>query len=200
MKTKRAEYWEIVNCLHEHNINPLTREIYLGGWPTTSEDEEVGVDHQMACEFIRNISFLEGQSDEPILVHQCTVGGEWSYGMAIYNAIHESNCYVTVRAYAHARSMSSIIIQAADLRQLMPDCYFMIHHGSIFIDDTCKGGKSYMELSDKDSIRMMEVYCERAHMTPKQIEDKLDKKQEWYLPAYEAVELGFADEVYERSE
>lgn len=198
-KTARTEYWEILNCLHEHNINPITREIYLGGFPPSYEDEEIGVDHQMACELIRNITFLESQSDDPILVHMCTVGGDDSYGMAIYNAIHECSCYVTIRAYAHARSMSSVILQAGDHRQLMPDCYFMIHHGTVFATDTYKGAKSYLKLCDDSARRMMQVYTSRCDLTAKAIEAELDKKQEWYLTATEAVELGFADEVYRLS-
>ena len=44
---------------------------------------------------------------------------------------------------------------------------------------------------------MMEIYVEKCDMTEKQILEKLDKKQEWYLSAYDAVELGFADSVVE---
>lgn len=195
-KANRSEYWEILNCIHEHDINPLTREIYIGGWPTDYDDQEVGVDHQMACELIRNIKFLEAQSDEPILIHMCTNGGEVRYGMAIYDAIKQCPCHVTVRGYAHARSMSSIIIQAADVRQLTPNCVFMVHEGTMYIDDTVKGAQSYMEAAKLDDDKMMDIYLERCKMTRKQIQDKMDRKQEWYLTAEEAVDLGFADEIY----
>lgn len=196
--TKRAEYWEILNCLHEHNINPVTREIYIGGWPSSCEDEEVGVDHQMACEVIRNITFLQNQSDEPILIHQCTIGGEWEYGMAIFNAIQNCPCYVTVLGYAHARSMSSIMIQGADKRVLMPDCLFMVHHGSMYISDTHKGAMTHAKQAEFDAKRMMEVYIQRGcKVGEREIERRLDSKQEWYLTPYEAVELGFADEVFD---
>ena len=195
MKTNRNELWEIISCMHDHNINPLTREIYLGGMPASFEDEEVGVDHQMACQFIRNMTFLEEQSGEPILVHQATVGGDDAYGFAIYDKILTSPCHVTVRAYAHARSMSSITIQAADHRQMLSNCYFMIHHGSIYCNDSHKGAQSFMELCEKTAVKMLDVYAQRCKLTPKQIEAKLDKKQEWYMSAYEAKELGFVDEV-----
>ena len=198
-KVNRPEYWEIINCVHEHNINPVTREIYIGGWPTNMSDEEVGVDHQMACELIRNISFLENQSNEPILIHMCTIGGEIRYGMAIYDAIHECSCPVTIRAYAHARSMSSIIIQAADHRQMLPNCQYMIHEGHMYIDDTVKGAKSYIEISDKDEQRMIDIYVERSSLKAKQIQDKMDRKQEWYMSAEEALELGLIDEIYSRT-
>ena len=197
-KTKPSEYFEILNVLHDYNINPNSREVYLGGWPANYDDEEVGVDHQMAMEFIRNMTFLQQQSDDPILIHMGTIGGEVSYGLAIYDAIHECDCYVTVRAYAHARSMSSIIIQAADLRQIMPSCYFMIHEGRMTVIDTVKGVKSYMELSEQDEERMLNIYTEKCDPDKKTIQMHMDRRQEWYLSAAEAVELGFVDEVYER--
>ena len=195
-KTKRNEYWEILNCLHEHNINPLTREVYLGGFPPSYEDDEIGVDHQMACEFIRNMTFLEHQSDDPIMIHQCTIGGDDAYGMAIYDKIKTSPCFVTVRAYAHARSMSSITIQGADKREMLGNCYYMIHHGTVHGIDTYKGVKSFMRLCDLSRDKMMEIYCERAlSLTPDIIEAHLDKHQEWYMTAGEALGLGLIDEI-----
>jgi len=197
-KVKQVDLATMLTVVHDYNINPVSRELYVGGWPANYDDEEVGVNHQMACEFIRNMSFLENQSDEPILIHMCTIGGEISYGLAIYDAIHECKCHVTVRAYAHARSMSSIIIQAADHRQMMPNCYFMIHEGTMTVIDTVKGVKSYMELSEKDEERMLEIYTEKCSLSKQDIQTHMDRKQEWYLSAAEAVELGFADEVYTR--
>lgn len=198
-RVKRDEISEAIFNLHEYNINPHSREIYLGSWDG-AVDEEPGVDYRMALNFIRNITFLAGQSDDPITIHQCTVGGEWEYGMAIFDAIKNCQCYITTIAYAHARSMSSITLQAADERIMMPECIFMIHHGTIYMNDTYKGAESYMEYAKKDTARMMEIYTERGKLTEKQILSKLDKKQEWYMSAEEAVKYGFADKVYNPAE
>lgn len=181
--------------IHEYNVNPLTREIFLNGI-NSNEEEECGIDYRIANQFIKNIKFLENQNNDNIIIHQCTVGGEYAYGMAIYNAIKECSCHVTVIAYSHARSMSSITIQAADERLLMPDCYFMIHHGTIFIADTHKGAVSYMEFAKQDANRMMEIYTERCKLSANEIEEKLNEHQEWYLTAEEAVKYGFADGIY----
>ena len=59
-----------------------------------------------------------------------SVGGEWSDGMAIYDAISMSRSYITIIAYGQAESMSSIIFQAADRRLITPNTYFMSHYGS----------------------------------------------------------------------
>jgi len=195
-KTKRDEISEVVFNMHEYNINPHSREIYLGGWDG-AVDEEPGVDYRMALNFIRNITFLTGLSKDPITIHQCTVGGEWEYGMAIYDAIKTCPCHVTVIAYAHARSMSSITIQAADKRVIMPECMFMIHHGTIYMQDTYKGAESYMEFAKESTKKMMQIYTEKCELTEKKILSKLDKKQEWYMTAEEAVKYGFVDKIYD---
>jgi len=185
--------------LHEYNVNYTTRDIYLGGIVNNCENEyEIGVGPEMALQFIRNITALQQASDEPILVHMCSVGGDWSYGMAMYDAIKNCPCYVTVLAYAHARSMSSLIPQAADLRVNMPNAFFMLHEGELGFDGTQKGAHSFVEQAKKDMEVMLDVYI-AGGCVPKreEIRARMDKKQEWYLTAKEAVELGFMDEVFD---
>jgi len=195
MKVKPSEIWESLHVLHDYNINPVSREVYIGGWPHSYEDEEIGVDHQMACEFIRNMTFLENQSQDPIIIHMCTVGGDESYGMAMFDKIKSSPCHITITAYAHARSMSSVILQAADLRRMTSNCFFMIHHGTVFAIDTYKGAKSYMDWCERGKDVMMDIYTERCKLGAKEIEERLDRNQEWYLTAPEALEHGFIDEI-----
>lgn len=188
----------LIAGLHTFNINPATREIYIGGMPTSQDDEEIGVNNRMATEVIRNLTFLDGLNDDPILIHMCTIGGEWEYGMAIYDAIRACRSWVTIRAYAHARSMSSIILQAADTRQMMPSAVFMVHEGSIMVADTHKGAMTALREAEKEAQAMLDVYINRGcKPTAAEIQKMMDSRQEWFLSAHEAVKLGFADEVYE---
>ena len=80
----------------------------------------------MSNTFIKNIRALEIKSDKPIIIHMQSVGGEWSDGMAIYDAISMCRCHVTMIAYGQAESMSSIIFQAADTRLITPNTYFHV--------------------------------------------------------------------------
>ena len=195
---------ELINDLHEHSINPDSREIYIHG--EMDDDEEVGVDFRMCSRFIKNLNWLNRVSHDPVLVHQITCGGDWSYGMAMYDAMRACKCRVTVLAYAHAQSMSSIIIQAADYRVLMPNCLFMIHEGTMSDEGTVKSFLSSAEQTKKDCTTMIGVYLDRVkqgkkwadktdNWIRKQLQTKMDSKQEWYLDAHEAVEYGFADAV-----
>ena len=177
--------------LHEYGINPLSREIYLGAWDGNT-DEEPGIDYRNAMTFIKNITFMQEQSDKPITIHQASMGGDLNYGMAIYDAILQCPCHITMIAYAHARSMSSITLQAADHRIMMANAYFMIHHGTMVCEDTYKGCISYLRWSEKDAGRMMDIYTSRCKLKANQILLKLDRIQVRDMSLDEAVRHGLA--------
>ena len=47
-----------------------------------------------------------------------------------------------------------------------------------------------------DADHMLDIYLQKCKLTKREIQKKLDEKQEWYMTAEEAVEHGFADKVY----
>jgi len=106
--------------IHTYGVNIETREIYLHSVGLDHEGEESGVESQMAVRFVKNLHTLNSISSRPIIIHSHSVGGNWTDGMAIFDAIKASPSYTTCICYASAESMSSIIPQAADTRVLMP--------------------------------------------------------------------------------
>ena len=198
-KIRVAEISSATFDLHEYGVNVRSREIYLHGWHGTTEEEFVpGMEYRMATKFIKNLHLLNNQSALPIIVHQHTCGGIWEHGMAIYDAIVASSAPVIMVAYAHARSMSSITLQAADLRVLMPNCLFMIHQGTGAIDDTVRGVLSWAEILKRDINTMMDIYAKRSSFGRAAIQAQMEKNQEWYLSADDAVAHDFADGVFGR--
>lgn len=208
-KIKAEDIDSAIFNLHEYGINPYTREIFLGSFygDGTGEVEESGMDYRMALVFIKNLAFLNNQSKERILIHQNSCGGDWNYGMAIYDAVLTSVAPVTILAYAHARSMSSITLQAAGTRILMPDCDFLIHHGDLGFCDRAIPVLSNVEWwKNKEMPRMMDIYAQRCKGSkvflnePKKgiisfLLQKMQEKTDWILTAEEAVRHGFADGI-----
>jgi len=113
----------------DHSVDEASRTIYLGSIGST-DDEESGVDHLMAERLIKGMSFLENRSNKPIRILMNNPGGNWYHGMAIYDAIRLSSCHCTIVVYGYAMSMGSVILQAADVRVMMPNSRVMIHYGS----------------------------------------------------------------------
>jgi ATP-dependent protease ClpP protease subunit len=197
---------QLITEIHDHHINHLSREIYLHGY--VDAEEEPGVEYRMATSFVKNLHILGLQSNQNILVHMHTIGGVWSDGMAIFNAIRLAKSPVTILGYAQASSMSGIVFQAADKRVLMPDCEMMIHHGTIALDDNTTAAKSAIDQNERNCQRMLQIFAERAvggkyfkdrkysfRRAVTFVDQKIKQYGDWYLMPDEAVYYGFADGI-----
>jgi len=216
-KTRHKIKYQVDDHLYtiqEYNLDYEANEIYLFGedyYVSTMDvdtNEEPGVEYTMANRFIKNINVLSKKSDEPILIHMKTNGGHWKEGMAIYDAIKSCPNPVIIINYTHARSMSSIIFLAADKRVMMKNSNFMFHEGTIGMQGTVKQFRTEYTETIKAHEGMVNIYIdamkEQGCMKDKSktviknwLEREMNMKEEVYLDAYQAVEYGFADEVFE---
>ena len=80
----------IVSQAHEYDIITSRREIFLHSY--FDGEEESGVDYRVANRFLKNIKILESISDDPIVIHQHSVGGDWECGMLIYDSLVATPC------------------------------------------------------------------------------------------------------------
>ena len=198
-----------LSSLHEYNVNIDTREIYLHGYYSSGGDiDEPGVDYRMATVFVKNLNLLNCLGNSAILIHQHTIGGGWNDGIAIYDAISLSRSETVIVCYAEASSMSSITIQAADLRVLMPNTEFMVHYGVFGTEGIPSQVKSAFEQSRRVDETMLKMYSKRC-INGKFFQDKKMKESDvseyidhrikehtdWFLNAEEAVYFGFADVI-----
>jgi len=209
LKTKdRTEKNLIIDEWHRFSILQDSREIFIHGY-IGDTDEDPGVEYRMANIAVRNILFLERlDPGKPIIIHHHSVGGEWCEGMMMYDVISNSSCPTISITHGVAASMGSIVPLGADLVVTMPYCWWMIHDGNTDIGNhTYKQSVSWAEWEKITQRQMKDIYlmhCKRAEIfkgdTDKKIENfltrKLDKKEDWWLGAEEAVEYGFADGVY----
>lgn len=196
---------EAIDIIHNNSVDLKNRIIYIQADP---DAEESGVDFRMASRFIKNLDYLNSLSSSEITVKMISFGGCWNYGMAMYDAIKNSTSPVTFISYAHARSMSSIIPQAASRRLIHRHCDFMVHYGQYSDDGDFRqviNGAKYYE--SRNPI-MLDIYAEKCangkyakeHKLGipgmhRFIKNKIEKLTDWWMPAEEAVYYGFMDEV-----
>ena len=203
-----AQHKDYEQIVHEFGIDVPHREIYLVGEPALLADDDPGVEYMMVSRFIRNLRMLVLRGDGPILIHMKTCGGDETEGFAIYDTILSCPCRVTILSYTHARSMSSIILQAADRRVLMPSSYFMFHRGTIVVEGDATAVQSYMRFSQMWAKQMLDVYTAKMKQRGKYIkwsekrireliDEEMNKKVDVYLTAQEAVDWGLADCVFD---
>ena len=140
-----------------------------------------------------------------VVVHNC--GGDWAEGMAIYQAIKACPNEVIILNYTHARSMSSLIFLAGDKRVFLPYSTFMFHDGTMGYEGTVKQYLTEAKELEKTREQMMNIYIEemqkkgkfvgeKASKIKKWLRGQMDRKEEVYLSADEAVELGLGDEIF----
>jgi ATP-dependent protease ClpP protease subunit len=196
----------------EGNLDLERREIYLYG---TANDAEhyAEIDHETSIEFIKNMRHLESASEDPILIHQYSIGGDWCASMAIFDAIKCSFCKVGIITHGIAGSCGSVIPQAADLRISMPMCNWLLHRGQTGIN-------SDMAMDQKDAWHkwekrleeeMMEIYISKAASSGPLADrnyaqlrtlftEGLKNNGDWWLSSFQALDLGLCDGILGTSE
>jgi ATP-dependent protease ClpP protease subunit len=196
--------------LHEYDVDLQSNHIYLfGNEKFAGHDSDPGVEYSMANRFIRNINLcMRANPQVPVLIHMKTPGGDFSEGMAIYDAIKSCPFPVTILNYAHASSMSSIIFQAANKRVMMPHSHFMFHDGNLGYSGTYKQVISQVEWDKNGREIMIQIYENSLKRTGRfskksrewireWIVSQMDKKEDVYLTAKDSVSIGFADCVFD---
>jgi len=207
IKAKSVDY---VYDLHNYDVDLENNHIYLfgvdRGYEVVEGTEEPGVDYVMANRFIRNMNLcMRRNAEKPLVIHLKSCGGDWQEGMAIYDMIKSYPWPVTILSYTHARSMTSIISQAANKRVTMPHGIFMFHEGDMGIYGTQKQVQSYIDFYAKTTPIMTEIYI--ASMREKGVfkndserrrwvKDQMNKLEDVYLNAQQAIDMGFFDETF----
>lgn len=207
-KEPEIDFLELVNHIHNYDLNLANREIYLHSH-YSSIDEESGIEYRMATQFVKNLHILEFDGKENILIHLQSPGGDWVHGMAMFDSIKSANSPVSILAYGEVSSMSSILLQAADWRVMMPSCEFMVHRGFLSLEGVATTVQSNAAWNKKTDTAMLEVYASRAvngpffrqrnmnlTRTATFIDQKIRKLGDWNLNAEEAVFYGLADGVF----
>lgn len=199
-----------IEQVHNQWIDVVRREIWIHGIDMNTDSYqglEPGVEYMMATKVIKNLHILRNQSaTQPVTIHMHTCGGMYEEGMAIYDTIRMMPYHVTIISYTHARSMSSIIFQAADKRLMMPSSYFMFHLGTLELAGEARTVQTNAEFCKRSDETMIDIYTEKAQHGPKfkgwskkKIRDlinrEMEKKSDVFLTAPEAIEWGFADGI-----
>lgn len=208
MKKLKPNIDHDISIIHQYNIDVPNREIFLHSYVLDSE--EPGIDYRCAVTFEKNLRYLSLLSNDPILVHMHIPGGEWQDCLGMYDCIAACPCNVAIIAYAKAESSSSVLLQAADLRILMPNTNVLIHYGFLSLDgEHSKAAVSSIKWNEEECDKMIDIFTDRCMesemakeknwkkmMAKKHIVSQLANKCDWILNAKEAVDYGFADGIF----
>ncbi len=167
----------------ESGVDVFTRTIFFFGAVTT---ESVA----------RCIIALEmfDKSEGPVRIVLSSCGGEVDAGFALYEAIRMSHNPIVMDCYGAVQSIAVLILQAATLRRLSPDCRMMIHQGSVGIEQIPT--KSLRDISAEITYvhdKYIEILSERSGTALKAMTALCER--ETYLGPEAAINMGLADAV-----
>jgi ATP-dependent Clp protease protease subunit len=171
--------------LFETGLDIFGRTIFLIGQ----------IDDQAVYRCLTGLQTLATDGRGGIRIVMNSVGGDEPGGYAIYDAIRSVKDTVTIEGYGAVQSIASLILQAADVRVLAPQCRFMIHNGNI---DLAPGVDADTAVAiGREVERNNHIYHKiLAQRSGKPLEEVRQLAEaETYYSAREAVAHGFADVV-----
>jgi ATP-dependent Clp protease protease subunit len=177
-----------VSQWYEHDVHLETRTLYIGDYNDLVVGPEMATNVVKAFHMFNTISI-----DKPVSIILNTCGGDWYYGMAIYDAIATAESEVSIYGTGCVMSMGSIIMQAAEHRYMYPHATMMIHDGTAgYVADT-RSSINWSKHEEKLLNQMYAIYASRSSK-PASFFKKLCS-HDTILTAWEARDLGLIDYV-----
>ena len=151
---------------------------------------EIGVDITFP-DFAEALSEIEG---DKLTIRLHSAGGSVSDGLAIYNRLKESNLDITFIIEGLSASMATVIAMAGKV--IMPEnAWLMVHKPNYTVQGNSDDLRKYADDLDSFEQTLINIYQAKTNLSTPQLQAML--KEEAWLNAEDALQLGFIDEVIE---
>lgn len=126
-----------------------------------------------------------------------SVGGDVHTGIAIFNALHQSQADITIYIDCVAASTASFIAGCGKPVKMSRYGRMMLHRPMVCVCANADELEKHIKtLEDIEDI-LCSIYSERTGMSVEDIRAKYMDGEEHWLTAEEALSLGFVDEIYD---
>ena len=184
----KAGKLRLTEVVHKESVDRMIDQIgRLFGAKAAAEGADFGVIMNAAE---NAVDTLEIEINSP--------GGSVFDGYTIYNEIkslRERGVEVTATITGMAASMASVIAMAATRIRMVPHARMMIHDAQQVVGGNADKLRQSANLLDGISADIANIYANRTGKPVEEIRAMM-KKETW-MSAKEAVEKGFADEVFD---
>lgn len=192
-KLTQEDYEELASRnehLNLYGVDLKERRIYFVGFIENESDK--------VPSFIKGFQLLDS-TEGPITVWISCIGGEVEAGLSIYDTIRAAKNPVTTIGCGAIQSMAALVFQAGDTRILTENCRFMLHDGTISVNET---SPSAAAATAKEAERLTSLYY---RLIAERSRQPLSKVRAWgqketYMSAKQAVRARFADGVLKNRE
>jgi ATP-dependent Clp endopeptidase proteolytic subunit ClpP len=153
--------------------------------------DEIGAFGIPAKAFLDELKALAAISELTVRIN--SPGGSVFDGVAIYNALKRHDAAITVWIDGIAASIASMIAMAGDEVVMPENAMLMLHDPSGLVMGTAADMRAMAEALDKMKAGMVAAYRDKSGRDDAEIEALM--RDETWLVAQEAVDLGLADRV-----
>ena len=178
--------------------NPMERKLYL----KEDVDEKsvihlIEAIHRINDDDAEKEKEYKGWEREPIKLYIYTYGGVCYAGFALIDAIRASKTPVHTIVLGTAMSMGIFIFNAGHKRLIGEHATLMYHDVSLHLDNEMTEGIK-IELAEGLRLQKMGIQflTEYSLVEESVINDYINRKADWFIPAEEAIRLKIADAYY----
>ena len=178
--------------------NPMERKLYL----KELVDEKsvmplIEAIHRINDDDAEKEKEYNGWEREPIKLYIYTYGGVCYAGFALIDAIRASKTPVHTIVLGTAMSMGIFVFNAGHKRLIGEHATLMYHDVSLHLDNEMTEGIK-IELAEGLRLQKMGIQflTEYSLVEESVINDYINRKADWYIPAEEAIRLKIADAYY----
>jgi ATP-dependent Clp protease, protease subunit len=153
--------------------------------------DEIGAFGIPAKAFLDELKALGSVAELAVRIN--SPGGSVFDGVAIYNALKRHDAVITVWVDGIAASIASMIAMAGDEVVMPENAMLMLHDPSAVVLGTAADMRAMAKALDKMTAGMVAAYRDKSGRDDAEIEALM--RDETWLSAQEALELGLADRI-----
>ncbi|HMF30405.1 MAG TPA: ATP-dependent Clp protease proteolytic subunit [Candidatus Lokiarchaeia archaeon] len=194
-----------VSPFFDYGIDVRTKTLYLGNLEDSDDEDDGGINEHVAAQAIKGLHILDHvDTPDPITILLNVEGGEEMQCLAIYDAMRACLHSTIIKVFGQCLSGGVWILQGATRRILAPNCRLMIHAGTWGVgEEHPVVVKSWIKQYEKDEELSETILLERIKekqldFTREQLQDLL--RFDTILTPQEAIDLGLADEILQKSD
>lgn len=171
-------------------VKARSRDIFIYGDIGANPWAEQSIE---ARDFIDALDELQGQ--EPITVHINSVGGSFSDGAAIYNALRRHPASIVTEVDGYAYSMASYIAMAGDDVRMAENGLMMIHAPWASATGNAEQLREQADILSKHATLLSTGYGRGGKVPEAYVAEWLSGDKDYYFTASEAHAAGLVDRV-----
>lgn len=141
---------------------------------------------------------LKNYEVKPIELFINSGGGHVYSGLALVDVILTSPTPIHTYCIGHAMSMGLWIYLAGHKRFTTKNATFMYHEVSGYCWDKCETMKQTADQLERLQQMYDEMITSRTKIVAECLHHHRDRKNDWYIPAKEALELGICEEIVDK--